>query len=145
MNSILEELKKENLRRVEKLAHMQTGMLLWNLVFNNPDFGLFVCEFDREKSEFIRVSLSVKALLGYNPSEMKGRKFYDFLHEDDIQSTFDMVTNQLMEGREAVGFSNRYMCKDGTYVKATWYSSGGEDNRQIAFAVIEKDDNAIKH
>jgi len=145
MNSILDELKKENLRRVEKLAQMQTGMLLWNLVFNNPDFGLFVCEFDREKSEFTRVSMSAKKLLGHDPIDMRGRKFYEFLHDDDIQATFDIVTNQLMEGREAIGFSNRYRCKDGTYVRATWYSSGGEDNRQIAFAVIEKDNNANKH
>jgi PAS domain S-box-containing protein len=136
MKSILEELKKENLRKVEKLAQMQTGMLLWHLVFNNPDFGLFVCEFDRERSEFMRVSRSVKKLLGYDCSEMEGKKFYDFLHEEDIQATFDIVTNQLMENKEAIGFSNRYRRKNGTYVKATWYSSGGEDNRQIAFAVI---------
>jgi len=136
MNSILNEIKQENLRRVEKLAQMQTGMLLWNLVFSNPDFGLFVCEFDRERSEFTRVSMSVKKLLGYDPSDMIGGKFYDFLHEDDIQDTFDIVTNQLMEGREAVGFSNRYRCKDGTYANVTWYSSGAEDNRQIAFGVV---------
>ena len=136
MEKELMKLKQENEQRANRLGQIQFGARLFDVTFDNPDFGLLVVEYDRETSKFTRVSESVKNLLGYDKSEVIDKKNYDFIHPDDIASTINESAKQLIKAKEASGYDNRLRKKNGAYVTATWFSAGGKDARQIAYAMI---------
>lgn len=132
----MDSLKREITQLSDKLDRLQVGRYLFEMVFDNPDFGMIACEFDVDKEMFLRVSNSVIALLGYLPAEMENRHFYEFLHPDDVQPTVDIVETIKEKGQQS-GFSNRYRKKDGSYAICTWFTAGGvDDRRQLAFAEV---------
>lgn len=131
------QLKLENEQRANRLGQIQFGARLFDVTFNNPDFGMLVVEYDRETSKFTRVSESAMSLLGYNMSEIIGHENYEFIHPNDIASTISESAKQLIKAKEASGYINRLRKKDGSYVTATWFSAGGKDSRQIAYALIK--------
>lgn len=70
---------------------------------------------------FIRVNISWKATLGYDPSVLEGRRFLDFVHPEDIPATLEAV-GLLAQGMQVLSFTNRYRSKDGTYRAIEWRS-----------------------
>ena len=130
------DLKGENEQLARQLEGLQMGHFLWEFVFQNPDFGLIVCEFDRDTETIKRMSESAINHFGYTPKEMEGRPYYDFMHDEDVIRTKDLVVNKLRKGGEAVGFTNRYRGKDGEYVICTWFTAGGKERKQLAFAMV---------
>ncbi len=73
---------------------------------------------DRQ-GQFIRVSPSVSAILGYRPEEMIGRIGIDFIHPDDLESTRNEM-RLARRGRAMRNFETRYVHKDGRTVTLTW-------------------------
>jgi PAS domain-containing protein len=59
--------------------------------------------------------------LGYELDELLGKKFFDYVHKDDIDITLDAM-QQLKANEEILNFVNRYRCKDGTYKWIEWRS-----------------------
>ncbi len=70
---------------------------------------------------FIKINKSWEDTLGYNIEELENHKFFDFIHEDDIQATIQTVS-QLSSQKRVVNFVNRYRCKDGSYKYIEWRS-----------------------
>lgn len=70
---------------------------------------------------FHRLNPEWEKTLGYNLSELMGKRFLDFVHPDDIQKTIDQVSD-LRDQKEVVNFVNRYRHKDGTYRWIEWRS-----------------------
>ena len=71
---------------------------------------------------FRRLNSAWEKLLGYTRAELMAKRFFDFIHPDDIESTQAAVAG-LSAQREANGFINRYRCKDGTYRWLEWQSA----------------------
>ncbi len=69
------------------------------------------------------------AMLGYQPQEMLGRAFIDFIHPEDIEASLRTVTHALASGPAAEEFVNRYRDKQGSYHWIAWinFRSTGDD------------------
>jgi two-component system, cell cycle sensor histidine kinase and response regulator CckA len=59
--------------------------------------------------------------LGYTRDELMSKKFLEFIHPEDVDSTLEAV-NVLASQREVINFQNRYQCKDGSYRWIEWRS-----------------------
>ena len=73
--------------------------------------------------ELILVNPAWKDMLGWEPDELRGVPFADFVHPDDVQATedeFRIVIRGPDETRR--GFQNRQRCRDGSYRTISWSS-----------------------
>jgi len=84
------------------------------------------------RGKLLRVSPSVKNILGYEPEEMIGRNAIDFLNEDDLDSTRTHM-RLARQGRQMRNFETRYNHKDGHAVTLSWTGVWSEDVQQHFF------------
>lgn len=61
------------------------------------------------------------AALGYDPDELQGRNLLDFIHEDDVAATKDIVEYVQSKGM-VQEFVNRYRRKDGAIIELEWHA-----------------------
>ncbi len=70
---------------------------------------------------FIRLNPEWEKVLGYPIRELEGRNFLDFVHPEDRPGTLAAVSR--LDAQETIlNFTNRYLCKDGTYRWIEWRS-----------------------
>jgi diguanylate cyclase (GGDEF)-like protein/PAS domain S-box-containing protein len=78
---------------------------------------------------FQKVSPAFTETLGFSEKELLSKPFADFVHPDDQQITIDCM-EPLARGIPIIQFSNRYICKDGSYKWLEWtarsFVNGGE-------------------
>lgn len=79
-----------------------------------------LCIADTE-GNFRRLNKEWEKTLGYTIEELQEKKFFDFVHPDDIASTEGAV-GELKLQKEVINFTNRYRCKDGSYKWIEWHS-----------------------
>lgn len=72
---------------------------------------------------FLYVSPSVKTCLGYDPGEMTGRHFQDFVHPDDLEGLQQVFSNAIATKNNAGKFEYRYRHADGHYI---WLETTGD-------------------
>jgi PAS domain S-box-containing protein len=98
-----------------------------------------ICTNDAEGC-FVTVSAACEALWGYKPEELIGQSCVEMVHPDDRERT--RVANlEVMAGRAATNFENRYTRKDGTIVNVLWsayWSEGDGTMFQVARDVTER-------
>jgi PAS domain S-box-containing protein len=82
---------------------------------------------------FIRLNPEWEAVLGYPLCELEGRKFLDFVHPDDLESTLAAI-EQLIAHQEIRSFENRYRAKDGSFRWIEWRSTKPLDKTLYAAA-----------
>lgn len=75
---------------------------------------------------FIKTNEAWEEVLGYSTSELNKRKFLDFIHPDDMESTLEAMKN-LGNGQIIMNFVNRYRSKDGSYRWIEWRSRPKEN------------------
>jgi PAS domain S-box-containing protein len=68
---------------------------------------------------FRRVNPAFEDVLGYSSHELAARPFLDLVHPDDREGTLAQMT-QLRRGEPALGFENRYRCRDGSWRWLSW-------------------------
>ncbi len=79
-----------------------------------------LCIADME-SNFLKVNQAWSEILGYSTHELQGRKFLDFVHPDDLQTTLDAM--QLLSDQNPIlDFTNRYRTRNGDYRFIEWHS-----------------------
>lgn len=83
--------------------------------------GYMVCVADM-KGYFQKISPTFEDVLGYSSKELLSRPYIDFVHPSDRAKTVTLVEDQLSSGIDAIGFENRYRCKDGRYKWLHWSS-----------------------
>jgi PAS domain S-box-containing protein len=71
---------------------------------------------------FLRLNPEWENTLGYQLSELEGKRFLDFVHPDDLESTL-AATAQLFEQQPILSFTNRYRHQDGSYRWIEWRST----------------------
>ena len=84
------------------------------------------------KGNFMQVSPSVEAILGYRPEEWIGRSAADFLYVDDLDSTRGEM-RMSRRGRLMRNFETRYVHKDGHVVKLAWAGVWSEPDQRYFF------------
>ena len=71
---------------------------------------------------FIKLNNEWENCLGYTVEELKGKKFFDFIHPDDLPKTIEAVKS--LEAHNAIlNFTNRYQTKTGEYRIIEWRST----------------------
>lgn len=80
---------------------------------------------------FRKVNPEWSNLLGYSSQELQGRRFFDFIHPDDIEST-NYAVKELSDRGRVLNFTNRYITKQGDYRWIEWRSFLDND---LVFAV----------
>ncbi len=79
---------------------------------------------------FRRLNPAWERALGYTLGEMISLPFIDFVHPDDRERT--LAQNSLVQtGEQALGFENRYRCKDGSYRWLLWNAAPDVGQRVI--------------
>jgi PAS domain S-box-containing protein len=91
---------------------------------------LCVAGFD---GHFTRLNASWEKTLGFTREELQAEPWLAFVHPDDRESTL-AVGADVMAGKEAIAFENRYRCKDGSYRWLQWNATPWLD-QGVIFAV----------
>jgi PAS domain S-box-containing protein len=68
---------------------------------------------------FKRLSASWERALGFTRQELMSRPFIEFVHPDDRARTLEQNA-AVRHGGRALGFENRYLCKDGSHRWLRW-------------------------
>ncbi|MEO5339049.1 MAG: PAS domain S-box protein [Magnetococcus sp. MYC-9] len=71
---------------------------------------------------FRRLNPVWERVLGYSMEELKARRYYEFIHPEDIGSTERVVVLQKEQQQPVFNFVNRYRRKDGHYIWLEWRS-----------------------
>lgn len=75
-----------------------------------------------QNGRFIRLNPEWEKVVGFNMQELLHKKFIDYVHPDDVASTLQAV-EKLKVGEEVLNFTNRYLCKNGSYKFIEWRSA----------------------
>lgn len=86
-----------------------------------------ICIADIHTATFLKVNPAFTRTLGYSEAELLASPFTDLVHPDDLESTFDVISESLRRGREVINFKNRYRCKNGEYRWINWVSHPNPD------------------
>jgi diguanylate cyclase (GGDEF)-like protein/PAS domain S-box-containing protein len=81
---------------------------------------------------FVRVSPSSAAILGYLPEEMVGHSAVEFIHRDDLDAT-RIEMRSARRGRDTRNFETRYVHKDGRVVTFAWTGVWSEPEQRHFF------------
>ena len=98
-----------------------------------------ICTIDGE-GKFVKVSLASVTILGYDQEELSGRKFMDFVYDEDLAKTAQ-AAGEIMNGKTVTFFENRYLHKNGTVIPIVWSAKWDDDDKLmycIAKDVTEK-------
>ncbi|WP_018617064.1 PAS domain S-box protein [Segetibacter koreensis] len=87
-----------------------------------------ICVLD-SKGMFTRVSQACKPILGYEPRELVGKSYIDFVHEEDIPRTIEAYDN-IKNGLITTNFENEYRRKDGSLARLIWSSKWEEEDQK---------------
>ncbi|MFT7513022.1 MAG: PAS domain S-box-containing protein [Candidatus Omnitrophota bacterium] len=84
--------------------------------FNLSIEMLCILTFD---GHFKRVNPSIKEVLGYAEWELKDHALSEFVHEDDVPAT-EQLLKRMSEGEPTLYFENRFRTQDGQYRILIW-------------------------
>ncbi len=58
--------------------------------------------------------------LGWSEQELQDKAIWQLIHPDDMEASQAAAAHHMAKGGHLSGFTNRYLCKDGSYVPLTW-------------------------
>jgi PAS domain S-box-containing protein len=82
---------------------------------------------------FKRLNPAWEKTLGFSRQELLSMPMFDFVHPDDRERTREQ-NRKVRSGEQALGFENRYRCKDGSYRWLLWNSTADHEH-QLIYAV----------
>lgn len=82
---------------------------------------------------FRRLSPSWERTLGWTLEELTSRPFIEFVHPDDRARTLGQ-NGAVRGGGQALGFENRYLCRDGSFRWLLWNATP-DPAQQVIYAV----------
>ncbi|TVR77760.1 MAG: PAS domain S-box protein [Chitinophagaceae bacterium] len=109
-NLILQLNQKITLNQVEK-----TNSQLKNIMDQSLDV---ICTIDGD-GIFVSVSAATLAIWGYEPEELIGKNYMDFIDQADIDKT-KIVAEKVTAGNDVTNFENIYIRKDGKRIPMIW-------------------------
>lgn len=79
---------------------------------------------------FRRLNAAWERTLGFTREELMARPFIEFVHPDDRARTLTQ-NREVRSGGQALGFENRYLCKDGSFRWLHWNAASDANDRVI--------------
>ena len=82
---------------------------------------------------FLKLSAAWERTLGFTREELQSKRMFEFVHPDDRERTLEQ--NRIVRtGGQALGFENRYACKDGSYRWFRWNATA-DMNHQLIYSL----------
>ena len=82
---------------------------------------------------FLKLSAAWERTLGFTREELQSKPMFEFVHPDDRERT--LAQNRIVRsGGQALGFENRYICKDGLYRWFRW-NAVADINHQLIYSL----------
>ena len=79
---------------------------------------------------FQRLNPAWETTLGFSREELQSKRMFDFVHPDDRERTLEQ--NRIVRaGGQALGFENRYVCRDGSFKWLLWNARADLENQVI--------------
>ena len=82
---------------------------------------------------FKRLNPAWERALGFTIEELTSRPSIEFVHPQDRERTLDQ-NRRVRAGGQALGFENRYLCKDGSYRWLLW-NAAPDSNERVIYSV----------
>jgi PAS domain S-box-containing protein len=79
---------------------------------------------------FKRLNPAWETTLGFTREELQSRPMFEFVHPDDLECSREQ-NQRVRTGEPALGFENRYRCKDGSYRWLLWNAAADLENEVI--------------
>jgi PAS domain S-box-containing protein len=79
---------------------------------------------------FKRLNPAWEKTLGFTREELQSKPMFEFVHPEDRERTLDQ-NRRVRSGEQALGFENRYRCKDGSYRWLLWNATADLDDQVI--------------
>lgn len=126
--------KTEEIRTYEKLRNSEEQL---RLIAENTSDNISITTFDL-KAKYIYVSASIKYLTGYEPDELVGRSFFDFIHPKDKKALYPLLkkyislkVKKLLTGKvnpvtERIQFRFKKKTGDWLYMESTVNIAGDQ-------------------
>jgi PAS domain S-box-containing protein len=92
---------------------------------------------------FLRVNPAFERTLGYTAEELCSRRFFEFVHTDDVERTHQAM-DALGRGEELHLFENRYVCRDGSVRWLQWNTRPGPAVGLVAAAARDVTDSRAR-
>jgi PAS domain S-box-containing protein len=92
-----------------------------------------ICSFD-DNGDFLQVSAASERIWGYQPREVIGRNFKEFILPEDVANTAYLIGRMKAGESVASNFENHFRRKDGSLVTLDW-SAYWYEKEKIAFCV----------
>jgi len=87
------------------------------------------------KGNFIKFNPAFENKLGFTRDEIERKKFFDFIHPEDLDKTLNYISGKIDENADVLSVENRYICKDGSYIWLSWKTQPiYEENISISVA-----------
>ncbi|WP_375581099.1 PAS domain S-box protein [Marivirga tractuosa] len=100
-----------------------------------------LCTIDK-KGYFISVSKASKKIWGYEPQELEGKLFLDFVAPQDFKKTAN-IHQEIKSGKEVAFFENHFVHKKGFSVPIVW--SAKYDKKKELLYCVAKESTSIKN
>jgi PAS domain S-box-containing protein len=135
----------ERLRAVEALRRLNAD-LERQVVERSSERGttwqvspLMLSVVDLATGRFLRVNPAWSVVLGYEPEEIVGQQYLEFLHPDDVERTMAGYS-KVEAGEPILDFENRYRAKAGDYRWLSWVAvpEGGKLYSTVRDITVEK-------
>lgn len=79
---------------------------------------------------FRRLNPAWERTLGFTIEELTSRPFIEFVHPEDRERTLEQ-NRRVRSGERALGFENRYLCRDGSFRWFLWNAAPDFEHRVI--------------
>jgi PAS domain S-box-containing protein len=79
---------------------------------------------------FQKLNPAWERTLGFTRDELQSKRMFEFVYPEDRERTLEQ--NRIVRsGGQALGFENRYVCKDGSYRWFRWNATADMDHQLI--------------
>lgn len=109
----------------EDITEMKKNHYLVENFFNISTELFCIADFE---GKFIKLNKVWTTLLGFTTEELMSKKFFDFMHEEDLPNVLDAIES-LYEGNKVFNFQVRFVTKYGDYKIIKWNCIA--ENKQI--------------
>lgn len=116
----LNDANKELQREIEERKTIEQALLdktneLENFFYLTLDL-LVICDL---RGNFVKANRAWEIMLGVSVAELENRNVAEFLHPDDVEMTFNVISS-MSEEKPVLDFVNRYRSHDGAYLFIEW-------------------------